>query len=64
MPTINFSEETDELVYVIAAVGKVTNPLNLPLYEKLCEHATVAEIHRAEALMERIEFSWTRATTQ
>jgi hypothetical protein len=54
---INLSEETEELVYIVAALGRVSNPLNVELYEKLYDTLSIGEKHRSEEMAKRMEFS-------
>lgn len=48
---INVTES--ELIYIVAAVGRVSEPLNVELYEKLYDHLVIGEQHSTERLAER-----------
>jgi hypothetical protein len=54
---IELSEELGDLVYITAAVGRVSNPLNVELYEKLYNTCTIGEKHQVEELMKKLEYS-------
>lgn len=56
MIQVNFLEETDELVYVVAAVGRVSEPLNPELYNRLYETLTPFEQHKAMVLAKEMKF--------
>ncbi len=52
---IELSEVMDDLPYIVAAVGRVTHPLNVELYEKLYDSLTAAEIVKVHALERKME---------
>lgn len=49
--------DRDELVYLVAAVGRVSEPLNLELYEALYDNLFVTDQHRSEELGKAMKFS-------
>jgi hypothetical protein len=52
---INVTES--ELIYIVAALGRVSYPLAVDLYEKLYDHLVIGEKHGAERLAQKMEFS-------
>jgi hypothetical protein len=54
---IELSEETGELAYIVAAIGRVTNPLRVELYERLYDTLTASEMAEVHKLEKEIEFS-------
>ena len=54
---INLSEETAELAYICAAVGRVSKPLNIELFEKLYDQMTGSELVYYHDLITQMEFS-------
>ncbi len=53
---IELSEVMEDLPYIVAAVGAVTHPLNVELYEKLYDSLTASEIVRLHKLEREMSF--------
>jgi len=54
---IEISDELEDLVYIVAALGRISDPLRVELYEMLYDTLTIGEKHRAEKLMKEMKFS-------
>ena len=57
MATRNVALSEDELVYILAAVGRVSYPLDINLMEYLKLQLPIGEHHVAEELAKKMEFS-------
>jgi hypothetical protein len=53
----NVRLSTEQLVYIVAAVGRVSNPTDLYTYEYLESFLSIGHRHEAEELAAKMEFS-------
>lgn len=54
---LELSEETEDLVYICAAIGRVLDPPNPGLFNKLYDNMTTAEKAKWNKLYDTMKFS-------